>query len=190
MSSPQSLPREEKNPRDPEPAAGESGRIEAIPADGFASDPAEAGGALGAEAVGGARPEKLGALTTEDFRAGSAAGAVKTRPVAAPAPIDAMRNNQLTLIWSQELRSEFGEEKDAAKKIARLVDVNTRTAENWLYGVNTPDLLNALKLMAHVPALAAETRRLIGMSAELDPELERDFQKLLRTFTAIGDRGR
>ncbi len=153
-----------------------AGMIGQITTEAVGTAPAEAVGSAAAETVTPAGSEKFGADRAENF------------PTAAP--IDSMRNNQLTLIWSQELQREFGDEKNAVKKIARLVDVNTRTAKNWLYGVNTPDLLNALKLMAHVPALAAETRRLIGMHADLDPEFQREFINLQAIWSRMLDRAR
>lgn len=126
--------------------------------------------------------ETIGAPRTEDFRK---PGANVSDP-----PIMRMGTNQLTLVWSQELKREFGEDKHAAKKIARLADTNVRTAENWLYGHNTPDLLHALRLMAKVPGLAGEMRRLMAMESDLDPEFERDFHKLVETFTRARERDR
>jgi hypothetical protein len=80
------------------------------------------------------------------------------------------------------LQRAFGSHKSAAKKLALVIDRNERTAANLLSKRNLPDALNMLMLMATVPEFAAEVRRLTGMQANMDPEFERDLQRLVTQY--------
>jgi len=92
---------------------------------------------------------------------------------AAAAPILTMGQNELTRAISGALQSAFGDERDAAKRVAIIANTNDRTAENWLLGRNAPDVLHLLRLAAQIPELQAVVRQLAAMEADMDPELDR-----------------
>lgn len=87
------------------------------------------------------------------------------------------------------LRLAFVNDRFPVKKIAELADANEATAKNWWEGKSTPLGLNLLRLMATVPELHAEVRRLMAMGSDLDPMFEREMSKLVATFQRI-QRGR
>ncbi len=98
------------------------------------------------------------------------------------APIDELGQGDLTTTIAERLRDHFGDDRHAVRKLAEAANTNERTAENWLLGKNAPGVLHFLKLMAAIPSLQAEVRRLCAMEADLDPELARDMQALITTF--------
>jgi len=71
------------------------------------------------------------------------------------------------------------------KYIARSANSNIRTVESWAAKRSTPDGLHLLRLMATVPEVQSEVRRLAGMQADLDPAFERDFHQLIQTYQRI-----
>lgn len=85
---------------------------------------------------------------------------------------------------SDTLQRAFGGRASPVKALAAAANINVRTAENLMAGRSAPSALVMLKLIAAVPEFAAEVRRLTGMHADLDPEFERDFQKLMQTYAA------
>lgn len=74
------------------------------------------------------------------------------------------------------------------KGVARAASCNMRSVENWCQGVHTPNGLQLLRLMATVPEVQAEVRRLAAMEADLDPTFERDMDALMRTYWRIKER--
>lgn len=91
-------------------------------------------------------------------------------------------NADLSMIVADALQRDFGKERHAVKRIARAANSNERSAENWYRGVNAPDAMNLLRLMAHSPVLAGEVRRLTALSQEHDPEFERAFNAAITLF--------
>lgn len=90
--------------------------------------------------------------------------------------------NELAQAVGRALRSAFGSESAPIKRIANAANSNERAAKNWYEGRNCPDALYLLRLIATVPELQAEVRRLTGMVGDLDPEFERDFLRLMSTY--------
>lgn len=77
-------------------------------------------------------------------------------------------------------------ERGGLARMARDAGVGEATCKNWISpGGNAPKALNLLRLIATCPEMQAEVRRLCGMEADLDPELERDMQAALATFQAL-----
>lgn len=97
----------------------------------------------------------------------------------------ALDTGDFTMLVADALQKDYGHGRHAVKRIAAAANSNTRTAKNWLYGVNAPDALNLLRLMAQSPALAGEVRRLTSMQASLDPEFERAFNATMQLFMKV-----
>lgn len=95
---------------------------------------------------------------------------------------------ELTQTIAGALKRSFGQERAGVKRLAIIANTNTRTAENWLRGNNTPDALHLLRLIAQVPELQAEVRRLAGMESDLDPELERELSAVVTRFQRMSAR--
>jgi hypothetical protein len=89
---------------------------------------------------------------------------------------------EYTTIVRDSLRRAFGAERHAVKRLASVANSNERTAKNWLDGRATPGGLHLLRLMATVPGFQAEIRRLTGMAADCDPEIEREISDLFRVW--------
>lgn len=88
-------------------------------------------------------------------------------------------------VFGDALQRVFGDAKSGAKRLAIAANCNVRTAENILAKRNLPHLVIALRLIATVPELQAEVRRLTGMAADMDPLFERDMQMLFQTWQNI-----
>lgn len=104
--------------------------------------------------------------------------------------IDNMGQDDLTLAFSNSLREAFGETNAAVKRIAAVANCNERAARNWLEGRNPPTLLYAMRLMAHVPQLQGEMRRLAAMESSLDPNFERAMSQAIQLFQQAAGRGK
>lgn len=86
--------------------------------------------------------------------------------------------------FADTLQRAFSGRASPIKELAAAANINVRTAENLMAGRSAPSALVMLKLIASVPEFAAEVRRLTGMHNDIDPEFERDFQKLMQTYAA------
>lgn len=93
-----------------------------------------------------------------------------------------LNNNEFANRLGDVLRTTYGDTKAAAKTVARLAGAGPKTAANWIAGEHAPGSLHLLRLMAHVPELQAEVRRLTGMELSLDPVFARDMQRTIETF--------
>ena len=100
------------------------------------------------------------------------------------APVMALSQNDLASTIGETLRRAFGTERHAVKKLARITGASNRSAENWINGENSPDAYYLLRLMAAVPELASEVRRLTAMT-DADPEFARDFMRAMQTFQRV-----
>lgn len=92
---------------------------------------------------------------------------------------------ELADIVSVGLRRAFGDEKSAIKRIMRVANCNERAAENWYAGKNAPNALYLLRLIAEVPELQAEVRRLTAMESDLDPHFEKAMSEAVRLFQQV-----
>lgn len=86
------------------------------------------------------------------------------------------------------MRAAVANSNAPAKALARLADVNAATAKNWLAGKHPPGAVNLLTMLARVPELRAEVRRLTAMEAGIDPEFERDLSAVIAAASRL--RGR
>lgn len=100
------------------------------------------------------------------------------------APVMALTQNDLASTIGETLRRVFGTERHASKKLAQITGASNRSAENWIAGENAPDAFHLLRLMATVPELASEIRRLTAMT-DADPEFARDFMRAMQTFQRV-----
>lgn len=100
------------------------------------------------------------------------------------APVMALSQNDLAERLGETLRRAFGEERHAVKRLARVTGASNRSAENWIRGENAPDAFHLLRLIATVPELASEVRRLTAMT-DADPEFARDFYRAMQTFQRV-----
>jgi hypothetical protein len=80
------------------------------------------------------------------------------------------------------LRLAFINERMPVKKLAEVAQSSIATAKNWWEQRNPPEGLYQLRLLAAVPEYAAEVRRLTNMQANMDPEFERDLQRLVTQY--------
>lgn len=105
-----------------------------------------------------------------------------------PAPVVAFGQHDLTEAVSGALQRAFAGRSSPVKEIARVANANVQTAKMWWQGRNCPDALYLLRLMAAVPELQAEVRRLTGMQADLDPEFDRAMQATMALYTRVRER--
>lgn len=70
------------------------------------------------------------------------------------------------------------------KALSRAANVNDRTIENIIQKRTGANGFTLVKLMA-IPEIQAEVRRLAGMEADLDPELERDLTQLINGYVRL-----
>lgn len=101
------------------------------------------------------------------------------------APATKMDTGDMTTAVCGALRRAFDGTDSPVKRIARLANCNARTAEGWYQGKNMPDAVHLLRLMAQVPELAGEVRRLTGMEADVDPEFGQAFMQAMRAFSKL-----
>lgn len=97
-------------------------------------------------------------------------------------PIAKMGTAETTAAICRAIREHFDGQRDAPKRLARIANSNTRAARNWLEGVNAPDALYLLRLMAEIPELQAEVRRLTGMQSDLNPQFDQAMQHTMQLF--------
>jgi hypothetical protein len=127
-------------------------------------------------------PEQGELLPTETFGRGL--------PERCGAPVLTMDTNDTTTVVVRAIRDHFDGKKDAAKLLARKANSNVRAARNWLDGANLPDVVHFLRLMAQVPELAAEVRRLTGLKSDLDPEFDAAIHATMQAYSRIKARER
>lgn len=80
------------------------------------------------------------------------------------------------------IRRSVAGDASGVKTIAKHANANVRTVENWLAKRSTPHALHLVRMMAAMPEVQAEVRRLAAMEADLDPEFERDLLTLIGTY--------
>ncbi len=103
-------------------------------------------------------------------------------------PIMSMSPNDLAQITARALIAEYGHLKNPIGTVQEAINCNERTAENYLAGKCAPNAVYLLRLLASVPAFAAEVRRLTAMEADLDPRFQRDFMRAVQAFQRITER--
>jgi len=96
-----------------------------------------------------------------------------------------LSSDDLGGIVASVLRNAFGDEKSAIKRIMDSAQCNERAAKNWYAGKNAPNALYLLRLIATVPELQAEVRRLTAMESDLDPHFERALSAAMTLFQKL-----
>jgi len=100
-------------------------------------------------------------------------------------PAMALDQDGYTLLVADALQKDFGQGRNAIKRIAAAANSNIKAAKNWYYGVNAPGGLHLLRLMAHSPTLASEARRLAAMESNMDPAFERAMHQAVSLFMRL-----
>ena len=93
-----------------------------------------------------------------------------------------LTNDTVAEVLRVALQQDFGQQRHAAKRIARAAGASERSAENWLAGREIPGGVNLLRLALCSPSLAAEVRRIITMEAEHDPDTERAISAAVQAY--------
>ena len=106
------------------------------------------------------------------------------------APVLAIGQAEFEAVVSNALQAAFGHLRNPVKALAKVANKNERTAENWYTGKCAPNGLALLQLMAQVPELQAEVRRLTAMESDLDPRLERQLHETFLLFQQTRQRPR
>lgn len=101
------------------------------------------------------------------------------------AAVHNLSSDDLGNVIASALRSAFGDEKSAIKRIMDVSRCEERAAKNWYQGKNAPNALYLLRLIATVPELQAEVRRLTAMQSDLDPHFERAMSQAVELFTRL-----
>lgn len=84
---------------------------------------------------------------------------------------------------SGTLRRAVGDDRNAAKLLARAANTNTATARNWLQGRNAPGLAHFVRLCLALPELKGLARQLLGLEdATADPEFDRLLSELVTRY--------
>lgn len=107
-------------------------------------------------------------------------GPARTEKVTAP--ILALGTNQVTRLVTRAIREGHDGQRHAAKMLAQAVNTNTRTAKNWLDGMNMPNFVDGLRLAAQIPELKALVMDLIGAEDAMPPVFEKKFHALMREY--------
>lgn len=84
-----------------------------------------------------------------------------------------------------QLRVAFANDRYPVKKIADVAECSVATAKNWWEQRCAPEGLHLARLVAVVPEVGGEYRRITNMETDLDPELERDVLQLQLTASRI-----
>ncbi len=96
-----------------------------------------------------------------------------------PEHLPITKRNALRLV-KDALQSTLRESSAPIKRIAKIADVDRKTAAAWYNGHSAPGLHHLLNLMAEIPELAGEIRRVTTAERALHEDLERDIAALVR----------
>lgn len=83
------------------------------------------------------------------------------------------------------IRRSVSHDPSGVKAVARAANANVRTVENWFAKRSTPAGLHLVRLMATMPEVQSEVRRLASMESDLDPAFERDFNTLVTSYMRL-----
>lgn len=78
------------------------------------------------------------------------------------------------------LQSTLANASAPIKRIAKIAEVDRKTAAAWYNGHSAPGLHHLLNLMVEIPELAGEIRRVTTAEREIHEDLERDIAALVR----------
>lgn len=107
------------------------------------------------------------------------------RPNDSNGGIFSIDSRDLANLVSLSLHRHAAHHRYPHKVIARAARTNIRTAKNLYEGRNAPNGLTLLRLMATVPELQSEVRRLTGMLTDMDPAFERAFNDALTLYQRL-----
>ncbi len=85
-------------------------------------------------------------------------------------------------LCSLVVRNHYANHASPIKQFARDQDINEHTARNIYEGRNAPSFHTLLKMVATIPELASEVRRLTGLLEDLDPEFDRALSRVMQEF--------
>jgi hypothetical protein len=106
------------------------------------------------------------------------------------APVHEIGQHAFDQYINAAIRRGLANDRNPVKTLAAAGDVNIGTSKNWWEGRNTPQSFQLLKLMARIPELAAEVRRLTAMETDIHPEFERDLAQAFATFQRLTGGGK
>ena len=101
------------------------------------------------------------------------------------APALAIGQDEFTTAIGDAIRRAAARHPFGFKFIQRAANANSRTVENWAAKLSAPSGLYLVRLMATVPEVQAEVRRLAAMEADFDPEMQRDLLQLMQTTSRL-----
>ena len=96
-----------------------------------------------------------------------------------------LNHGEYTKRITGQLRVAFANDRYPVKRIADVADCSVATAKNWWEQRCAPEGLHLARLVAVVPEVAGEYRRITAMERDIDPELQRDMTQLLQTASRI-----
>lgn len=96
-----------------------------------------------------------------------------------PEHLPITKHNALRLV-SSGLQSALRNASAPVKRIARIADVDRKTAAAWYHGHSAPGIHHLLNLMAEIPGLAGEIRRVTEMERDAHEDLQREIAALIQ----------
>ncbi len=94
----------------------------------------------------------------------------------------AVSTYEVTSAISDTIRRAFGHERNVAKRLAREAGASERAAKNWLEQKNAMTLAQFFTLARRMPELKALAAEILEIETAINPEVERDLARLMRTL--------
>lgn len=94
----------------------------------------------------------------------------------------AISTYEVTSAITETIRRAFGNERNVAKRLAREAGASERAAKNWLEQKNAMTLAQFFTLARRMPELKALAAQILEIETTLNPEVERDLARLMRTL--------
>ena len=94
----------------------------------------------------------------------------------------AVSTYEVTSAISDTIRRAFGHERNVAKRLAREAGASERAAKNWLEQKNAMTLAQFFTLARRMPELKARAAEILEIETAINPEVERDLARLMRTL--------
>lgn len=94
----------------------------------------------------------------------------------------AVSTYEVTSAITDTIRRAFGNERNVAKRLAREAGASERAAKNWLEQKNAMTLAQFFTLARRMPELKALAAQILEIETALNPEVERDLARLMRTL--------
>lgn len=94
----------------------------------------------------------------------------------------AISTYEVTSAITETIRRAFGNERNVAKRLAREAGASERAAKNWLEQKNAMTLAQFFTLARRMPELKALAAQILEIDTAMNPEIERDLARLMRTL--------